>query len=34
MSRKIELEKQKFLQEQKRKELEKNYQDYCLSHGH
>ncbi len=32
--RKIELEKQAELQEAKRKELEKNYIDYCTSHNH
>ena len=31
--RKIELEKQAELQEAKRKELEKNYKDYCVSHN-
>lgn len=30
---KIELEKQAELQEAKRKEIEKNYKDYCLSHN-
>ncbi len=32
--RKIEQEKQAELQEAKRKELEKNYVDYCVAHGH